>query len=86
MTSVSLTKAISIGPQIFTELTFRPIKFGDFNAIAKAMTLNDLDDTVALVARLANVDYDVAASIDPDDLVAVLTGLTEHVANQSPKQ
>lgn len=86
MTTVSLANPIAIGPVLYSSLTFHPVKFGDFGAIAKAMTLNDLDDVVALVAKLADVDFDVAASIHPDDLVPVLTAVTSHVERHAPKK
>lgn len=84
MTTVKLSHPVAIGPQLYSALTFRPIKFGDVPMIIKAGSLADLDDVVRLVAQLADVPLEVACNIDPEDIAPVLTALTEHVANRMP--
>lgn len=80
MTTIPLSHPIAIGPEIFACLKFRRPKFGDMQAISRACSLEDLDDVVRLVARLADVPLDVAANIDPVDLLPVLNGLKDHLA------
>jgi len=84
MTTVTLSKPIAIGPQVYGCLKFRPIKFGDMQALVQAGSLADLDDLVRLVARLADVPIEVAANIDPDDLLPVLNGLKDHIDAMTP--
>jgi len=86
MTTIVLTKPVAIGPQIFKDLTFRDIKFGDMPAVIKAASLADLDDLVHLVARLADVPLDAACAIDPDDIAPVLNALTDHIMKACAKQ
>jgi hypothetical protein len=79
MTTINLSHPIAVGPAIYNALVFRRPKFGDMQLVQKACTLEDLDDVVALVARLADVPFEVAASIDPVDLLPVLTALKDHL-------
>ena len=85
MTTVALTKPVAYGPQLFNELTFKPIKLGEWPMLLKAMSLTDLDDILRLIAQLANVPLDVVCQIHGDDIAPVLDALSAHVAKHAPK-
>ena len=86
MTTIVLTKPVAIGPQMFSELTFREVKFGDMPSVIRAASLVDLDDLVHLVARLADVPLEAACNIDPDDIAPVLDALTSHITKTVTKR
>lgn len=86
MTTIALRNPVAFGPQIFNELTFRDVKFGDMPSVIKAASLADLDDLVHLVARLADIPLEAACAIDPDDIAPVLNALTDHIMKACPKQ
>ena len=85
MTTVTLSKPVALGLQLISELHLKPIKFGDWPQLLKAMSLTDLEDVVRLVAQLADVPQEVASNIHGDDVVPVLNAVAEHVANYAPK-
>lgn len=70
MTTYALKTPISVDDQTYSELTFRNVRFGDYEALYAAT--NEAAAMRILLARLAGVDTAVIDCLDLVDVASIM--------------